>query len=160
MHSMYRHSSHKNTPYMLYYCSRDTNCTPFRSIMCVFLFQDILKVVENRKCTEWPKNINHLTVKGDLYALTTYPRGPLLVHFALRTAIFVLRQTTRLSKTEQTQTDLQHLTVKSAPHALSTTPWGPKVGQFRATVFKIWHIVAPVNCPPKRTTQKKKISKF
>ncbi len=43
------------------------------------------KVVQNQKCTEWPKtDIKHLTVKS----IQRPPKAQIVVHFALRPAVF------------------------------------------------------------------------
>ena len=49
------------------------------------------KIVENRKCTEWPQNdLNHLTVTSALYTLNTYPGGPNFNPFRCTVARFPL----------------------------------------------------------------------
>ncbi len=50
------------------------------------------KVVEFRKYTEWPQtDLEHLTVKGTLNALNTYPETQSFIHFAVRPAIFKIQ---------------------------------------------------------------------
>ena len=47
------------------------------------------KVVENRKCTEWPQNdLNHLTVERTLYTMNTTPQGPNFTPFRSTTRRF------------------------------------------------------------------------
>ncbi len=47
------------------------------------------KVVENWKCTQWPqKDLNHLTVKRNMYTLNTQPQGPNFNPFRSMTSRF------------------------------------------------------------------------
>ena len=47
------------------------------------------KIVENRKCTEWPQNeLETWAVKSTLYALNTYPWGPNFTPFHSTVAPF------------------------------------------------------------------------
>ncbi len=58
----------QSTLYILNTHTRGPNFTPFSSTR--------YRVVENRKCTEWPQSdFTHLTVTGYLYTLNTYLGG-------------------------------------------------------------------------------------
>ncbi len=64
-------------------------------LFAYYMYFDI-KVVENwksRKCTEWPQtDVEHVTIKVPcVHCVSTYPRGRILVHFAITPAIFEIQ---------------------------------------------------------------------
>ena len=75
----------------------------FHSVSLYELSFSRYKVVESRKCTEWPQNdLNHLTFKSTLYTLNTYLRGQ---NFTPSRSMASRFRDTRLSKIGNAQND-------------------------------------------------------
>ena len=82
----------------------------------------------HRLTSDWP-----WTLKSTLFTVTTYPRSPIVVRFAPRTAIFKI-QGYRIRKNQKCTTwpqiDFEHLVVKSARYTVNTYARGPNCGPF------------------------------
>ena len=90
-----------------------------------------VKVIKNRKCTEWPKlirELEHLTVRSTLYTLNTYPWGPNFGAFYSATTVAVSEIQGRQKSEMHRMTPNWTWTLNSQKYTVYTKclPLGPK----------------------------------
>ena len=100
---------------------------------------------QNRKCTEWPQTeLEHLTVKGTLYTLNTYPWGSNFGLFCSTIKHFQDTTCTRLpinrNCTEWPQTKLQHWNSQKYSIYTKYLPQGRKI----MVRFTLWLAVSKI----------------